>query len=258
MIYFEKISINSLQKYRELYFDEIGLSQELFLEWQVDGGDGYLILNHQRKMGYFILSEEKVLIEFYLNDYDLPEKEKVFERLFREFAISKAYCKSFDSVLLTCCHTFCRSSRIIGTLFRDYKDTEEMELKENIQVRLAGLKDLPLLLSWDSDLYETPEELAYTVSNKMLYLFEKRNELIACGYLIMILPGKNYRDIGMWCNPEYRKQGYAVMVIAYLKALCLKNGYIPVCGCGIENIASRKVLERNGFLSKYCIIEFEF
>lgn len=157
---------------------------------------------------------------------------------------------------MTCCHTFSKSSKLLGTLFRDYTHEISVQVDDSINIRLAQQRDIPHLLTYESDLYETVEELQYTVSGNMVYMFEKNEKLIGCGYLIKILLDKHYYDIGMWVNPDFRHCGYASMIISYLKNYCLSKNYIPVCGCASDNIASRKTLERNGFLSKYCLIEF--
>lgn len=157
---------------------------------------------------------------------------------------------------MTCCHAFSKSSKLLGTLFRDYTHEISVQVDDSINIRLAQQRDIPHLLTYDSDLYETVEELQYTVSGNMVYMFEKNEKLIGCGYLIKILLDKHYYDIVMWVNPDFRHCGYASMIISYLKNYCLSKNYIPVCGCASDNIASRKTLERNGFLSKYCLIEF--
>ncbi|WP_165021371.1 MULTISPECIES: GNAT family N-acetyltransferase [unclassified Dysgonomonas] len=259
---FEKVNLDSLKEFREGYFNSIVFAQELFIEWMVAKGECYLIIDNQemirKVIGYYIISEDHILIEFYLVPNSLTQKEKIFKQIIIEKSISKAYCKSFDPILLACCHTFSESNNVIGTLFRDYLLNTYIKLDSNISVRLAKEGDINFLLTFDSDLYETPEELRFTVSNKALYMFEKEKELIGCGYLIRILPDKKDYDIGMWVNPEFRKQGYATQIIAYLKEYCLLHGYRSICGCAVENIASRRTLEKNGFVSKYCLLEFDF
>ncbi len=255
---FNTCALADLKDFRECYFTEINLPQELFLEWLVKEGRCYEIAEGGRPVGYFILSRDNILVEFHLANAYLNRKEELFKQVIERYSVVNAYCKSFDSLLLTCCHTYCKSSSIIGTIFRDYTDISAREQDNDMNIRLAGKDDIPFLLTFDSGLYETPEELEYTVSNKMVYLFEKEQQLVGCGYLINVLPNKRYYDIGMWTNPEFRQKGYAIQIIAYLKKHCLEREFIPICGCAADNIASRKTLEANGFISKHCIIDFKF
>lgn len=257
---FESVGIAALKNMRMSYFYEIKLSQELFLEWEVQNGGQYykIFVNEHEIIGYFILNKDNVLVEFYLIQDYIIKKEEIFSIILHEHVVKKVYCKTFDSLLLICSHVFARTSKVIATVFRDYVSGILMELEGAIRVRVAREADINKLLQYgDSGLYETPEELKYTVSNKTVYLFEKDNKLIGCGYLIRVLPDKNFYDIGVWVNPDFRCQGYGTMIVSHLKKFCFSHGYSPVCGCSVENTISRKVLEKNGFISKYGILEFE-
>jgi len=256
MFEFKPTEIKHIKHLRISYFYEIKLSQELFLEWMIREAEAFKIYNDNHEVGYFIVNKEGILLEFYLITEILYKKEEIFKQLIENHSVKKIYCKSFDNVLLTCSHTFCTSNKVIGTLFRDYSKGISVEYENQFKVRLARHSDIQFLLAYDSGLYESPEELRYTVANNMLYMFEKDNYLIGCGYLIKIMPDKNFHDIGVWTNPDVRKQGYGAMIISYLKRHCFSHNYTPVCGCDVNNIASRKTLERNGFISKYCLIEF--
>jgi len=258
MIEFFQTDFASISDLREKYFTEIKLSQELMLEWIVNESDYYTIYYNSIRVGYFIKAEMNYLIEFYLLEQLLSEKERIFREVLDRYQISLAFCKSFDHVMLTCCQTYCASSSIYGTMFRDYSPEVHVELENDWSVRLATEDDIPQLLNYGSGLYETPEELYFTVSNGMVQLFIMDDNLIGCGFFIRILPNKNYYDLGVWVNPEYRNRGYAGKIISYLKVHCLEYGYIPVCGCTVDNVASRKVLEKNGFISKYCMLLYKF
>lgn len=258
MIQFSPIELSEIMYLRDEYLNEIKLSQELMLEWLINEGHCFIIQEDLEIIGYFIKADDDYLLEFYLKYKFLTRKEEVFQLILEQGFIKNAFCKSFDSVLLTCCHTFSKSNRIFGTIFRDYSPELNIEWDKDFQVRLATEEDISRLLKYESELYESPEELNFTVSNRMLHMFEKGGNLIGCGYLIHILPNRNFYDIGMWTNPEFRGQGYAKKIISYLKIHCLEYGYEPVCGCEVNNIASRKALEANGFVSKHCVLLFSF
>jgi GNAT superfamily N-acetyltransferase len=258
VIQFEPTGLAILKKLREDYFTVIKLPQELFIEWTIAKGTCYKILSGRRFIGYFILSKNNYLVEFHLLGKYAMESEDVFTQILDEFSVKKAYCKSFDPMLLTCCHTFCKTSRVKGTLFRAYSGTTISHWGKELRVITAAAIHIHFLLQFESGLYENPEELKYMVTNKMVRLFWKGEALIGCGFLVKILPGKNFYDIGMWTNPDYRNRGYGTKIIAWLKNYCLKNSLTPVCGCAADNRASRKTLEKNGFISRHCLIEFDF
>ena len=192
MIRFDTVTFSSLQIWRERYFEEIIYSQELYLEWMVAKALYFVIYEDGEAAGYFIMSKDNELIEFYLKTSSLTRKEEFFCEILSQYSISTIYCKSFDHILLTCCHSFSKSSKVLGTLFRDYTHEILVKIDEGINVRLAQQTDIPHLLTYDSDLYETVEELEYTVLGNMVYMFEKNEQLIGCVYMIKILHSKNY------------------------------------------------------------------
>lgn len=258
MTEFKNVPLASLRDLRERYLASLRYPQELHCEWLVAKGACFVIETDGERVGYFICSEEGQLVEFYLLDKMFARKEEIFGRMLEEFQIKSAFCKSFDDLFMTCCHTFCRSCKIGGILFRFFTDEIVMPLPDGVTVRKAKEIDIPLLLTHDSDLYESPEELNYTVSNRMILMYEKGGALVGCGYLIRVLPDKDIFDVGMWVNPAFRRQGYAVMIISHLKETCLKAGYMPVAGCAADNVASRRTLEQCGFMTKHCAVVFEF
>lgn len=257
MIEFATTDLQQIKNLRTSYFFEIKLSQELFIEWMISKSSCFKIYDDSHEIGYFIINPEGILLEFYLITEYLNEKERIFSQIIAKHSAIKVYCKSFDQVLLTCSHTFSRASFITGTIFRDYNKSIHIDYENQFKPRLAKKSDIPALLLYeDSELFQSPEELEFTVSNRMLFMFEKEGVLIGCGYLIKVLPEKIYYDIAVWTNPRFRQKGFGTMIISYLKRHCFSHGYTPVCGCAVENSIARKVLERNGFIAKHCIIEF--
>jgi len=74
--------------------------------------------------------------------------------------------------------------------------------------------------------------------------------------LIRVHADWDYYDIGMWVHPNFRKLGIATVIVSWLKDKYLKNNWKPICGCAIDITGSQKTLEKNGFVSKYKLIEF--
>lgn len=244
-----------IEPLRIKYLDSLPVFQELYMEWLVKKADCYKIYRNANTAGYFIISADKILLEFYLKQEFIKECENVFQEMLNKCFFKKAYCKSFDSVLLKCCLSLSCKHKVIGTLFRDRIDNDNANLSE-FTVKIATRQDIDTLILFKDGLYESEEELCYMVANKIIHMFFDGNDLVGCGFLIKVHDNYEFRDIGMWVNTPFRNSGIAVKIISYLKKVCADNAYIPICGCDKNNIASRKTLEKNGFISKYDLIEF--
>jgi GNAT superfamily N-acetyltransferase len=57
-----------------------------------------------------------------------------------------------------------------------------------------------------------------------------------------------YSDLFMEVVPSHRGQGYGSYLVQELKRLCYERGKVPAARCNVENVASRKTLQRAGFL----------
>lgn len=256
MIEIKKARFHDLENLRIEYLNSLYEFQELYLELLVKESDYFFLLLNSEIAGYVIVqASENKIVEFYLKESFMVGTQKFFEKVCWELKIAKVYCKSFDSLLLNCCLINSATYKLEGVLFRDMVETKSFFTNE-LTTRLAAPNDLPFLLEQKDGLYETKEELDGFLKNQNITLFQKDDSLIGCGFLIRLHHNWNYFDIGMWVNPDFRKQGYATQIISYLKEYSLKNGFVPICGCAYDNIASQKTLERNGFISKHKLIEF--
>ena len=261
MLQFFLSTYDSLMPWRDLYFDSLSHSQDMYSESMISwmsGATSYLIDKNNASIGYFILNNSNELMEFFIQDDQLTEKENLFMTIIEQFGIKSVYCKSFDLVLLSYCLTYSRSNKLVGYLFEYSHALQYVSIDSKLSVRLATLDDVSFLNSFDNEILEEGEEITPYVKNNSVYMFMSGEELIGCGYLFNVIPGRKYYDVGMWVNKPYRGKGYASQIISYLTKYCLENDFVPTAGCATNNIASRRTLEKCGFISRLCLINFEF
>ena len=92
--------------------------------------------------------------------------------------------------------------------------------------------------------------------SRLVYVEDEAGRLVGCGYLIRVRPDRDWRDLGMWVPSALRRRGYARRILADLKDWCLREGWRPCCGCAADNVASRRALEANGFVSRHAVLSF--
>lgn len=257
MIQLEKINQHDAAALRMEYLRQLPEFQELYLEMMAEEAACFKLTEHDEFVGYVLRTEQGILVEFYLRDAFVPLCSDVFKQVLAELQIQSVYCKSFDALLLNCCLLEGMAYEPIGALFRTLVEAPGFPI-EGTNTRWALPSDSEFLLQQEGELYETPQELERFVNGRNILMFEHAGALVGCGYLIRVHPNFDFYDIGMWVNPLFRKQGWATRIISHLKELCLQNHWTPICGCAIENVASQKTLERNGFVSKFKLLEFRF
>lgn len=241
---------------RVAFLSRLPFFQELYVEWLLDDGSTHLIEVGGRGAGHVGIDRDGRLLEFDLDDACLPLQDEVFDFVLAKLRIGAAIVKSFDRALMACCAPRAAAVKPIGCLFRSNDIDKTVELDAGFVVRDAGPGDYPSLVEQTSGLYESERELQRMLEHRQIVLFHKDGTLVGCGFRIRIHPAFDFVDIGMWISPARRGQGYAKQIVGHLRRRCLADGQKPICGCAIDNAASRKALEANGYVATHRLLEY--
>ncbi|MCX7749042.1 MAG: GNAT family N-acetyltransferase [Clostridia bacterium] len=253
-------NVNEKSELRKKYLDSLIEPQEYFLEQFMKDAAIYKFLYNHELAGYCIINEENTILEFYLEKEYIAKKEVIFRHVIKELAIQSAYCKSFDHLFLNICMQYFQFHCIHGFLFRDYSDScyKEKNAIHDIHARKCLASDVADILSINDGFFSGKDEIEHYVDNNNLILFEKNGSLIGCGLYQRVIDDKDDFDIGMLVDPKFRKLGYGSYILNYMKELCIKSNFRPICGCGFENAASRKCIENAGFINLHILAKFSF
>jgi hypothetical protein len=254
-----KTSLNQIKLYRNEYLTSLPEFQELFIEMMISKSDFYLFQLENKEIGYAIINNEGVLIEFYVEKKYVPESNIIFNLVLKELSVTEIYCKTFDLLLLSVCILNTLEYSVIGILFRDYTKAK-VEKDLNLQMVKVDLSYKELLLRQDDslkELYETEELLVEFIQNENVFTFYKNKELVGCGMVIKTNIDWDYCDLGVWVNQKHRGCSFGAQILIKLREFALDNNLKPSCGCAIENLASQRTIEKSGFVSRYQLVNFK-
>ena len=96
------------------------------------------------------------------------------------------------------------------------------------------------------------------IKQQQILIFEINEDIAGFGIYSRVIADRPEFDIGMLVNPRYRGQGLGEYIVGYLVHFCEQRNWRPICGCAIDNTASRRCLEKAGFLAEYRMLEFTF
>lgn len=131
------------------------------------------------------------------------------------------------------------------------------QMPEGVVFRIAGLKDIPQIAKFAENFHaeavphDPPADgvkfAEKRIENKMLYVLEKNNQLVACASWA--------RDIGSSCSinfvytpKEFRKRGYGSIVTAMLTQLKLDEGKKETnLFTDMSNPTSNKIYQNIGY-----------
>ncbi|MBU0476178.1 MAG: GNAT family N-acetyltransferase [Bacteroidetes bacterium] len=254
-----KTTIDKIIEYRTNYLNSLPEFQELFIELMINDSDYYILITDNKEIGYTITNNERVLIEFHVFEKYLPDSHDFFKQVLEDLSITDIYCKSFDSLLLSNCLLSSLPYSVIGVLYREYVESL-VSLDLAIKMKKADFTSVGLLLRQDDsikELFETEQQLIGFIQNENVFEFYKNDEFIGCGMIIRTNSNWNFCDLGVWVKPSKRGNSFGSQIIMNLREFAISENMIPSCGCAIDNIASQKIIEKSGFVSKYKMINFK-
>jgi GNAT superfamily N-acetyltransferase len=258
MTFEEIISIDSIFDLRNKYLESLIEAQELFLELKITSSKVFIIKSGNVQIGYFFLDNDNILWEYFILHEYINQVDKIFGEIIIKFSVTKALCKSFDHVLLSCCLSYHKTVKVFGIHFRKYLKNWILPDCKDITIRFPAMEDKEVIKEINEDIFESEEEINYYIENKKMFLFEKGTEMAGFGVFSRVINGRPEFDIGMCVNKKFRRQGLGTYILKYLVGYCEKNGWRPIGGCAIENTASRRCLENAGFTADYRLLEFTF
>jgi RimJ/RimL family protein N-acetyltransferase len=251
-------SITDINDWRNQYLDQLSEAQELYLELRVRAARAVVITLQNRPIGYFVLGAEAVLLEYFVVQEHLDQAETLLGIIIREFSVRKALGKSFDHLFLAVCMGFQKKVRVIGLHFREYEEKALPAVDPRLAIRPATVADKPKILAMNEEVFEQEQEVEEYIGLCQILLFELAGEVIGFGIFARIIAGRPEFDIGMLVDRKYRRQGYGEYIVGYLVNYCQRHGWRAVAGCAVENVGSRRCLEKAGLTSRYRLLEFVF
>lgn len=249
-------SLADIKQLRDDYINDLPYPQELHLEEMISMCDYYFLEDRNETLGYFCVKPDKVLYEFYLKKHVLTSAQHLFKELIDKGYFIAAESKTFDNLLLSLCMDFNIKAYCTAYLFRDFtKKACSPNGFDNLSFRQAIPEDLQNIVDISGSFFEAPEESI--LKNEIFVLYENAN-LLGAGSCKRVYSSKNYFDIGMVVSENFRNRGIGSYIIKELTDYCVATGKQPVCGCWYQNHASRKALEKAGFVPRHRIVKFEF
>ena len=174
-------SIGDLKRLRLVYLDSLIHQQELYLELMVQKSKYYIIKVEDSLAGYFILYQDKTIVEFYLDNHHVKDDQAIFKEIIQSLKVKSIICKSYDHLLMKLSIEQFRTSKALGYLFRDDIQHRDFSQDESVTTRKAEKQDLPHIVKLKEGVFESNEEIVSYIDKKKILIFEKGDRLLGFG-----------------------------------------------------------------------------
>ena len=176
--------------------------------------------------------EKPTIYEFFVAPNFRDHAFDLFEIFRRECGAKVMEVQSNSTLLFVMLHTFAKNVVTESILFRD-------DMKTQIRVDGATFRKIE-----EGDASAVKE---YQLDDSAEWGIELEGKLVAGGDILYHY-NRPYGDIYMKVAEPFRQRGIGSFLVQELKRVCYEGGSIPGARCNPANVASRKTLQRAGFV----------
>lgn len=271
--------LSEIAAWKQTYLDSLVGPLDGYWETAVIGlAPHYEMLEAGERVGYYA-AKDGCLLQFFVAEPFLPRASVLFDELLAVAELDIASVSTVEPAFLSLCldrqtavSTKLNTSVSINTyLFRDHHPVRPVISNfPNAQFRSAMLGDLAQLVQFyqENDEYEDTEAIeegaggheSYVrelIEKGQVFLLIDNDKIIGIGECRISETQQPYADVGMIVNFQHRQQGVGVFILAQLKDYCYSHYVKPICSCAFDNIASRKTIEKAGFITQHRILDIQ-
>lgn len=198
----------------------------------------YALLLNGTSVGYGSVAvdgpwrENPALYEFYVLHEHRMRMFELFEALLAACGARTIETQSNNRILTVMLHTFARNLRVGSILFEDAFNTAHKPPGAHVRARTAS--DIEPLRQ-----HELDDGAGWVVT---------LNGQLAGAGGVLYHYNWPYGDVYMKIAESFRRKGLGAYLVQELKAACRANGRVPAARCNVQNLPSRKTLQRAGFV----------
>ncbi|WP_282037367.1 GNAT family N-acetyltransferase [Saccharicrinis aurantiacus] len=251
-------TINDLRS--QLYLSLKAPIDAMWEQLYIGSSQHYLIENKDKEIiGYCCINEEGCLTQIFLSKKHLSLMDKVIKELIESGLIQTASLSSNEPVAFNACMFHSKSVKTNTFCFQHLN--KEVEVDTNLNIELVTTNDIPLIKLFLKEQVGIDDTFGYTenlVSRKEIFMLKEAETIIATSECRMSDSQPEIADLGIIVNRDFQGKGLATQIMKMQVNRVLKAGRKPICSTTLDNVASRKAIEKAGFYCSNIIFDINF
>jgi GNAT superfamily N-acetyltransferase len=221
------------------------------------------IQDREQFVGYFCLDSNRYLLRFHLLENYQARAQEIFRWIVSTYNIEHAIMSTIEPSYFSLCLDIQKSIALHSYLFRDNPCCELSSGLSTSTFRKAEKGELDDITRFYRANTEGSGEwiepfLNARLNREELFVWYDQQTLIATGECIPSQKQPPYADLGIVVARSYRGRGLGSSMLLGLKQHCYKAGWKPICSCAAGNYASKKAIEKAGFISEHRMVNILF
>ncbi|WP_250629684.1 GNAT family N-acetyltransferase [Aureibaculum algae] len=130
-----------------------------------------------------------------------------------------------------------------------------------MNIELVSPNDITTIKTFLKEQVGMDDTFGYTenlVSRKEIFMIKESDVIIATSECRMSDSQPEIADLGIIVNKNYQGKGIATQIMKMQVNRVLKSGRKPICSTTLDNIASKKAIEKSGFYCSNIIFDIAF
>ncbi|MGA1872683.1 MAG: GNAT family N-acetyltransferase [Thermoplasmatota archaeon] len=248
LLSFEKVGDRKEIRQRMVdHYREVGFQGEAYIQEKMDFSSLYHILSRGEKIGLFAKHRDGSLVNLIIDPSHRSHDSEIFDTVRRRYRIRRAEVPGFDLHYLGPAALKARKTNVLGWYFSDGMDVEPEPPKEGLLWKRVMKNDKDRVKEASGDFFNP---IDYALDACELYYVLDGEDMKGIGILAEHYYTENAASCGMYVSENCRRSGYGRYIISTLKRMAVDRGLVPVAGCAVDNIGSRRTLEGAGFMVK--------
>ncbi|MBA2287417.1 MAG: GNAT family N-acetyltransferase [Ktedonobacteraceae bacterium] len=220
------------------------------------------IQDQGRHAGYFCIGSDNDLLRFHLVEDCQVRAQEIFRRVVSTHDIQYAIASTIEPLYFSVCLDMQRGITLHSYLFRDHTRVDLPAALSKYTFRQAKKSELADIERFYRANTEGPGDWIGAFVHKRLTREElfglyDQQTLVATGECIPSQKQVPYADLGIVVAQAYRGRGLGSSMLIHLKRHCYAAGWQPICSCAAGNHASKKAIEKAGFISDQRMVKVQ-
>ncbi|WP_237274477.1 GNAT family N-acetyltransferase [Tenacibaculum ovolyticum] len=250
-------TINELR--RQLYSQ---LTSPIDAMWEllyIASSKNYLINKGNKNIGYCCIDENGSLLQIFLHKEFNSKMNSVIQSLIEEKLIISASLSSNEPIAFNTCLLHSKSMKPNTFCFQHINS--KVDANSTLNIELVSETDIPEIKSFLKEQIGMDDTFGYTqnlVNRQEIYFIKKDDEIVATSECRWSDTQQEIADLGIIVNKKHQGKGVATKVLQLQVNRVLEANRKPICSTTLDNLASRKAIEKAGFHCSNIIFDIQF
>lgn len=243
----------------ELYKKLSGPIDAMWEQLYIASAQHYTIEKDSKTIGYCCIDEVKSLKQIFLIDDYIYLTMQTINALINEDLICKASVSANEPISFNACLFYAKSMHA-NTFCFEYSN-RAIKNGTDIPIVPVSKKDMPSVKAFFKNQIGFDDTFGYTenlVQRKELYLVKEGDSIVATSECRWSDSQVEFADLGVIVSKDHQGKGIATQILKQQIKRVLKANRKPICSTTLDNVASKKAIEKAGFHCSNIIFDLNF